>query len=140
MKLTGLILSVSILSPLTAQPVVFQAVPKETVISRLHQAARNNTERENELKKLFEETGCTGQWLEEQPVKRVKIPNLICTLTGQTEARILVTAHTDHVNAGDGIVDNWSAASMLPDLYESLREAPRRHTFLFIGFTQEEEG
>jgi len=140
MKLTSLIISAAILSPLTAQTLVFHVFPKETVLARLQQAARNNSERENTLKKLFEETGCTGQWLEEQPVKHVKIPNVICTLPGQTDSRILVTAHTDHVNAGDGVVDNWSGASMLSDLYESLRAAPRRHTFVFIGFTQEEEG
>jgi Zn-dependent M28 family amino/carboxypeptidase len=60
-------------------------------------------------------------------------------LPGQTVSRILVTAHTDHVEAGDGTVDNWSGASMLPDLYQSLRAAPRRHTFVFIGFTKEED-
>jgi Zn-dependent M28 family amino/carboxypeptidase len=110
------------------------------VIERLHQAAWDNTKRENTLKKLFEEAGCTGPSLEEQPVKHVKIPNLVCTLPGQTDSRILVTAHTDHVHAGVGAVDNWSGASMLPDLYESLRASPRRHTFVFVGFTQEEEG
>src|ERR1035438_1781217 len=76
------------------------------------------------------------QSLEEQSVKHVKIPNLICALPGQADSRILVTAHTDHVAVGDGTVDNWSGASMLPDLYESLRAAPRRHTVVFIGFTQ----
>lgn len=137
---SGWIVSAAIFSPLNAQTVVFHVVPQETVLARLHQAAHNNQERENTLKKLFEETGCTGPLLEEQPVKHVKIPNLICTLPGQADSRILVTAHTDHVTAGDGTVDNWSGASMLPDLYESLHAAPRRHTFVFIGFTQEEEG
>jgi len=137
MKLLALIATAAALN---AQTVVFHVVPQETVLARLHQAARNNQDRESALKKLFEETGCTGQSLEEQPVKHVKIPNLICTLPGQTESRILVTAHTDHVKEGDGTVDNWSGASMLPDLYESLRDTPRRHTFVFIGFTQEEEG
>jgi Zn-dependent M28 family amino/carboxypeptidase len=128
------------LSLFTAQTVVFHAVPKETVLARLRQAERNNQERETSLGKLLEETGCKGEWLVEQPVKHAKIPNLICTLPGQTDSRILVTAHTDHVKEGDGTVDNWSGASMLPDLYESLRVSPRRHTFVFIGFTQEEEG
>jgi len=123
MKLLSLIISAATLSPLAAQTVVFHVVPEDTVIA-----------------KLFEQSGCTGPSLEEQPVKRVKIPNLICTLSGQSDSRILVTAHTDHVNAGDGTADNWSGASMLPDLYESLRTAPRRHTFVFIGFTPQEEG
>jgi hypothetical protein len=105
MKLLSLIISAATIYPLTAQTVVFHVVPEETVIARLHQAVRNNQERENTLKKLFEEIGCSGQSLAEQPVKHVKVPNLICTLPGQTDSRI-----------------------------------PRRHTFVFIGFTQEEEG
>jgi len=138
-RLLGFIVLGVTFSTLTAQTVVFHVVPKETVLARLQQATRNNEERESTLKKLLEEAGCTGQSVEEQPVKHVKVPNLICTLPGQTDSRILVTAHTDHVKAGDGTVDNWSGASMLADLYESLSATPRRHTFVFIGFTLEEE-
>jgi hypothetical protein len=69
MKLLSLIISAATFSPLIAQTVVIQVLPEETVLARLHQAAHNNIEREGTLKKLFEETGCTGQSLEEQPVK-----------------------------------------------------------------------
>ena len=65
---------------------------------------------------------------------------MICTIPGGSERRILVSAHTDKVNAGQGTVDDWSGASMLADLLQSLHGAPRRHTFVFIGFTGEEEG
>lgn len=40
----------------------------------------------------------------------------------------------------DGVADNWSGASLLPSLYESARIKPRRHTYVFIGFTDEEKG
>lgn len=65
---------------------------------------------------------------------------MICTIPGSSERRILVSAHTDKVSAGQGTVDDWSGASMLADLLESLRSTSRRHTFVFIGFTGEEEG
>jgi putative aminopeptidase FrvX len=39
-----------------------------------------------------------------------------------------------------GVVDNWSGASLLPSLLESIRHQLRRHTFLFVGFTGEEHG
>jgi len=51
-----------------------------------------------------------------------------------------VGAHFDKVARGGGVVDNWSGASLLPSLFESLREQPRKHTFIFIGFTDEERG
>jgi len=37
-------------------------------------------------------------------------------------------------------VDNWSGASLLPSLYQSLKTAEREHTYIFVGFTEEEEG
>ena len=49
-------------------------------------------------------------------------------------------AHFDHVETGQGVVDNWSGASLLPSLFESLQAEPHRHTFVFIGFTDEEKG
>ncbi|MGA2593484.1 MAG: M28 family peptidase [Bryobacteraceae bacterium] len=118
----------------------FHPVAKEVVISRLRQAARDNLQREQTLKKLFEETGCAPERLEEQPVKHLKAPNVICSLPGATDSRILVSAHTDYVKAGDGTVDDWSGAALLASLLEGLRETPRRHTFVFIGFSGEEEG
>jgi len=36
-------------------------------------------------------------------------------------------------------VDNWSGTALLPSLFQSL-QGPRKHTFLFVGFTDEEHG
>ena len=52
----------------------------------------------------------------------------------------MVGAHFDHVKDGDGVIDNWSGVSLLPSLLQSLNGAPRQHTFIFVGFTGEEEG
>ncbi len=41
---------------------------------------------------------------------------------------------------GDGVVDNWTGASLLPSLLYSLSAQPRRHTFVFVGFSAEEKG
>jgi len=38
------------------------------------------------------------------------------------------------------VVDNWSGASLLPSLYEAIKIEPRKHTYIFIGFTDEERG
>jgi Zn-dependent M28 family amino/carboxypeptidase len=73
-------------------------------------------------------------------VKGVKIPNVICTLPGTTDSVILVGAHTDHTSNGLGVIDDWSGAALLPSLYESLRNKPRLHTYVFIGFSEEESG
>jgi Zn-dependent M28 family amino/carboxypeptidase len=88
---------------------------------------------------MFTEAGC-GEHISEPAVDHVKQPNLVCVLPGQTERVIIVGAHFDHVDAGDGLVDNWSGASLLPTLYQGLRTTPRQHTFIFVSFSGEEKG
>lgn len=118
----------------------FNPVPREVVESRLKKYAGDNKQRETTLKELFADAGCDSQRLSEQPVKGSKLPNVVCLLPGSSNKVIIVGAHFDHVSQGDGVVDNWSGASLLPSLYEALKSEPRKHTFIFIGFTDEEKG
>jgi Zn-dependent M28 family amino/carboxypeptidase len=117
----------------------FLATPPE-IEQRLKDHKGNDTKRESILKALFETVGCSGQQLVEQPVKGLKQPNIICTLPGAAESQIVVGAHFDHVDFGEGVVDNWSGASLLPSLYQSLKSDPRHHTFVFVSFSGEEKG
>ena len=65
---------------------------------------------------------------------------MICALPGTSDKVIIVGAHFDHVPKGDGVADHWSGASLLPSLYEAIKKEPRRHSYIFIGFTDEEKG
>ena len=123
-----------------AESVRFDPVPREVIAARLKQYGGSNAEREGALKKMFEEAGCDDQHLSEQIVEGSKLPNVICTLPGTSDNVIMVGAHFDHVSQGDGVVDNWSGASLLPSLYEAVKLIPRKHTYIFIGFTDEEKG
>jgi len=124
----------------TAETVRFNLVPRETLEARLGRYTGDNAQREAALKKMFAEAGCDDQHLSEQPVKGSKLPNVICILPGTSDRLIIVGAHFDRVSAGDGVVDNWSSASLLPSLYEGIKNAPHTHTYIFIGFTDEEKG
>jgi Iap family predicted aminopeptidase len=115
-------------------------VTRPIVEERLKQYAGDNSAREATLKQLFEKAGCPADGLSEQPVKHSKNPNLICTLPEPDASTIVVGAHFDRVAAGQGVVDNWSGASLLPSLLQALLLNKRRHTFVFVGFTDEEEG
>ncbi len=112
---------------------------RDLIETRVKSFSRNDTQREAILKNMFVEAGC-GDHISEPAVDRVKQPDLVCVLPGQTERVIIVGAHFDHVDAGDGVVDNWSGASLLPTLYQGLRTAPRQHTFIFVSFSGEEKG
>jgi len=122
------------------ESVRYNPVPRQVVEQRLGQYGGDNQAREVTLKKLFAEAGCDSQHLSEQPVKGSKTPNVICSLAGSSDKVIIVGAHFDKAPEGDGVVDNWSGASLLPSLYEAIKAEPRKHTYIFIGFTDEEPG
>ena len=123
-----------------AQDVPYKPVSREVIEARLGKYSGDDKQRGETLKRMFAEAGCDDQHLSEQPVKGSKLPNVICILPGSSDKIIIVGAHFDHVSEGDGVVDNWSGASVLPSLYESVRIVPRKHTYIFIGFTDEEQG
>ena len=118
----------------------YQPVSRYVVESRLKKYTGNDGQREATLKQMFHEAGCDGQHLSEQAVKGARLPNVICVLPGSSNKTIIVGAHFDHVSAGDGVVDNWSGASLLPSLYEAVKVESRTHSYIFVGFTDEEKG
>jgi peptidase M28-like protein len=122
------------------RPIRFIRVEQELIESRLRQYAQSNADRESNLKRLFMDAGCSNDHLVEQPVKHLPLPNVICTLPGTGDSVIIIGAHFDHVKRGDGVVDDWSGAGLLPSLYQSLKGDPRTHTIVFIGFSGEEQG
>jgi hypothetical protein len=123
-----------------ADSIRYRLVSREMVEARLKKYAGDDRQREATLKQMFAEAGCGEQQISEQPVKGSKLPNLICVLPGNSDKVIIVGAHFDHIPEGDGVVDNWSGASLLPSLYQAIKVEPRKHTFIFIGFTDEEKG
>lgn len=130
-----------VLAPsLDAQQIYFSKLPKEVIEKRLQLAPEKNDERAHGLKELFEDAGCRQPQLTDQPVKGSRTPNILCTLDGKESATIIVSAHFDKVDNSHGVVDNWSGASLLPSLFQSLLSTPRKFTFLFIGFSDEEKG
>jgi putative aminopeptidase FrvX len=123
-----------------AENLRYNLVSREVVEARLRKYIGSNKQREATLKQMFAEAGCDDQHVSEQPVKGSKLPNVICILPGSSDKVIIVGAHFDRVSEGDGVVDNWSGASLLPSLYEGVKIEPRKHTYVFIGFTDEEQG
>jgi hypothetical protein len=134
------LLSLSAPAQVTVQLIQVSPVSEEIVEQRLGAYATRNDQREPAVRQIFEDAGCAGEKLTEQAVRGLKAPNLICTLPGEKEPEIVVGAHFDLVEAGNGVVDNWTGASLLPSLYQGLAEMPRRHTFRFVAFSGEEKG
>ena len=136
------LLPVVIAWPLLAQGVKiqFEPVGVDVVKARLERNPATNGERAAALHKMFEEAGCNGAMLADQAVEGARQPNVICTISGSTPSTIVVGAHIDFNEAGRGMVENWSGASLLPSLFEALRQTPRKHKFVFAGFADREKG
>ena len=119
----------------------FRLQTREAVGAHLKSFSTRNSEREALIRKWFADSGCKDANLSEQALDRRLPPNVICVLPGETQEVILVGAHTDKVdNFGDGVVDNWTGAVLLPSLLYSLSAQPRHHMLIFVGFSGEEKG
>lgn len=122
-----------------AETIRFTALTEGVLEERLRLAHPKVDVRYKRLRVLFEQTGCTT--LSEQKVKGSREPNLICAVDGNgaSQRTIVVGAHFD-CSGGDGVVDNWTGAILLPSLAQFLRDQTPRHSFQFIGFAAEEKG
>ena len=120
------------------QTVEFSLLRDEELQNRLNLATRVNKDRFDALARLFDQSGCTSTSVTVQPVKHAKTPNIICTLKGASPDIILITAHYDMTGPGMRVVDNWTGATMLANLYAALSAVLRQHTIQFAGFTDEE--
>jgi hypothetical protein len=133
-----IVTAVACASPVTQ--LRFGVVNPPIVEQRLKSYQHSDSDREAVVKSLFQSGGCSEGRLIEQPVKGSKLPNVICTLPGRTDSVIVVGANFEHAEVGDGVIDNWSGASMLPSLYQALNIEPRRHTFVFVAFAAQHQG
>ncbi|HEU5401795.1 MAG TPA: M28 family peptidase [Terriglobales bacterium] len=136
------VLTVVLLGGLTlnAQQFRFDPTPDNVVWGRLERYQGKDADRERTLKAMFAEAGCKPEELTEDPVKHASAPNILCVVRGKSDREIVVGAHFDYVYEGKGVVDNWSGASMLPSLLETVEKESRQHAYIFIGFTDEEQG
>ena len=104
---------------------------REAIEAHLKSFSTKNSEREALIRKWFADSGCKDPNLSEQALDRKLPPNVICVLPGETQEVIVVGAHTDHVDSfGDGVVDNWTGAVLLPSLLYSLSAQPSSHADL----------
>ena len=119
-----------------AQKLEVSLVDPPVIESRLAAGLVSYRQREAMIEELFHDAGCQ---VEEERIDKHS-GNVICTLPGESKSVIAVGGHFDFVEAGKGIVDDWSGASLLASLFQALKTRPRRHTFVFIAFADEEKG
>lgn len=111
-------------------------VKPDLVAERLREGSVAATERQGLVERLFREAGCDVTL---QAISK-KSANVICDLPGETGVTLIVGAHFDFADRGEGIVDDWSGASMLVSLYQALKSSRSKHSYEFVAFAGEERG
>lgn len=114
----------------------FYVRPRSTVELAVHTVPASNEARLTRLRDDFGDAGCNGARHQEQPVPgKHGDPgtNLICTWPGDPQGGlVVVAAHYDHEGHGEGALDDWSGAALLPFLYQAIQGQPRQNTFIFL--------
>jgi peptidase M28-like protein len=116
------------------QKVQFAPAEKSVVLQRMKTIPENNQDRAMRLKQLFIQAGCSENFLSEQKLEGAETPNIICRLGTGDNDLVIVGAHYERASSPQRPLDNWSGASLLPALYQSLRERKRSHSYLFVAF------
>lgn len=109
-----------------------------TFKSDLETAPCKNSDRLKAVKELFVRHGATEADMRIDKFKNVE--NLVLSKKGKTEEIVVIGAHYDKVDAGCGILDNWSGISILATVYEALSKTETQKTYIFVAFGEEEVG
>jgi hypothetical protein len=116
-----------------AEKISFTIANKAEILERAENVPAGNQSRAEQLKAMFTESGCNNAWLSEQKWSEAEAPNIICRLPGETSQTIIVGAHYESTSA-QRPVDNWSAAVLLPSIFQALRPKLRHHRIIFVAF------
>ena len=111
-----------------AQRFRFTPLSESTILQREQNAPTNQHDREARIKVLFLQAGCANQ-LGEQQLEKLPGANVVCRLPGSSNETIIVGATYTQLAP-----DNWTGASLLPSLFQTLVRRKRHHTFIFVAF------
>lgn len=119
----------ALLSLANAQKFRFSQMPEKEVLQREQNVPASPQDRESRIKQLFLQAGCGTAHVSEQQLENPAGANVICRLPGKSSETIIVGATYSQMTP-----DNWSGASLLPSLFQTLTGRKRRHTFIFVAF------
>jgi Peptidase family M28 len=111
------------------------ATPEAILSTEARTVPPKDQSRFDHLRSIFTEKGCSTDQLQIQPVdeKHHATPgNLICTWPGDSPNTVVVLAEYQREGKGEGAIENWSGAVLLPYLYLAIQARPRENTWVFV--------
>jgi hypothetical protein len=116
------------------QPLV--PVTVQDLMASLADSPQSNQARADLLLKNFRGLGCSEAVM--SPIADSPHSNVVCRLDGATGVTVVVGAHYDKTSKGKGVADNWTGVTLLSYLYAEMAAQRPQHTFVFVGFAEEE--
>ncbi|MFA6030002.1 MAG: M28 family peptidase [Elusimicrobiota bacterium] len=111
------------------------------VYDQLKVSPLTNAERERAIVELFQKAGAKQEEIVLQNAGRGH-NNVYVIKKGRTDRVVVVGSHHDKVegDGGYGVIDNWTGATMVINLYQAMRDMDTEATYVFAAFAREEEG
>ncbi len=122
--------------PVKASARPFLQVTSQDLMASLLDSPRSNQARADRLLQRFGEVGCDQA--NTSAIVGSRYRNVVCRLAGTSKLTLVVGAHYDKTSKGQGVADNWTGVSLLPYLYAEIARQGPRHSFVFVGFAEEE--
>ncbi|MBI4051726.1 MAG: Zn-dependent exopeptidase M28 [Elusimicrobia bacterium] len=122
-------------------PVQTEGVPTdEELWQRINVSPLTNPERLKAIVQIYQQAGAKPEDITLQKIGNLDEYNVIVVKPGKTDRVIVVGGHYDKVRVGRGVIDNWSGATMVANMYQALRDVETEHTIVFMAFGAEERG
>lgn len=112
----------------------FYTAPRSEVEMEVHNVPANDQARFDRLREDFRSAGCDDGHMREQRVDKKPDAgsSLVCSWPGDTPDTIVIAAHYEHPGKGQGALEDWSGAALLPFLYQAIQGQTRHNTFVFL--------
>ena len=112
----------------------YYATPRSALETEVQTVPPNDPARFDRLKVLFSSKGCSGDQLKIEPPSggHSDPGNLVCTWQGDSTSTVVVLAEYQRKGKGEGAIENWSGAVLLPYLYFAMQARPRENTWVFV--------
>lgn len=110
----------------------YYAIPRSALETEVHTVPPDDPARFDRLKVLFSARGCSGEQLRVVPLGGAHSGSLVCTWPGDSTSTVVVLAEYQRKGKGEGAIENWSSAVLLPYLYFAMQARPRENTWVFV--------
>jgi len=135
-----LLLSVLIVFPSFVHGQGLKMATKEEIEAAVKAVPCKVEDRLEGVRKQFLAAGAAENDIKTEKFDKDKISNVVVYKKGTTAETVIIGAHYDRVDAGCGVVDNWTGVVVMTQIYRSIAPLTTKKSYIFVAFDKEEVG